>query len=293
MSDDADDAGTAAISGKSLIITYRSLRLAIVLAVGMIFVSIIYEFVRAGYLRGSISAHFYSPTRSVFTGALLVIGFSLVVIHVPHRWEETFLTLGGMLAIIVALVPTKVPWCEQDDTPGGAVQCRLDVSDPSYPDWVKTLVANNLLALVVIGVIALILTRRFAPKDDSGNSPSQLNFVLWIYAVLLVVGGILYASWDLFARNTHMIAAISTFACVGVTAAMNGWARPESENPNRYRNVYRAVVIGMIAAAVLFGIAKYFGGFEDDLFWLEAAELVIFAGYWLAQTSQHWDEQTE
>jgi hypothetical protein len=74
---------------------------------------------------------------------------------------------------------------------------------------------------------------------------------------------------------------------------MNGWARPESENPNRYRNVYRAVVIGMIAAAVLFGIAKYFGGFEDDLFWLEAAELVIFAGYWLAQTSQHWDEQTE
>jgi hypothetical protein len=293
MSDDSHEVGSRAVSGNSLIITYRSLRMAIVLAVGMIFVSIIYEFMRADYLRGSISAHFYSPTRSVFTGALLVIGFSLVVIHVAHRWEETFLTLGGMLAIIVALVPTKVPWCEQGDTSGGAVQCRLEESDPSYPDWVKTLVENNLLALVVIGVIALILTRMFAPADDSGNSLSQLNFVLWIYAVLLVVGGILYETWDLFARNTHMIAAISTFACVGVTAAMNGWARPESENPKKYRDVYRVVAIGMVAAALLYGIAKLFGGFEDDLFWLEAAELVIFAGYWLAQTSQHWNEKAE
>jgi len=293
MSDDTGDAGTASVSGKSLIITYRSLRLAIVLAVGMIFVSILYEFFRAGYLRGSISAHFYSPVRSVFVGGLVMIGVSLVVIHVRHRWEETFLTLGGMLAIIVAFVPTKVPWCEQDDVPGGAVQCRLVEADPDYPDWVKTLVENNTVALMVTGVIALALTKKFAPKDDNGDNPSQLSFVLVIYAVLLLVGVILFETWDLFARNTHMMAAILTFACVGVTAAMNGWIRPLSENPKRYRDIYRAVAICMVGAAVIYGIAKQFGGFEDDLFWLEAIELVIFAGYWLAQTAQHWNEKLE
>ena len=64
------------------------------------------EVIRSGDLRGSISEYFYSPVRSIFVGSLLVIGFSLVAIHVRHRWEETFLTLGGMLAIIVALIPT-------------------------------------------------------------------------------------------------------------------------------------------------------------------------------------------
>lgn len=280
------------VAGASLIISYRALRLGLVLAVGMLAVSIVAERIDAGYLRGSISSYFYSPVRSIFVGALLVIGFSLVVIHVRHRWEETFLTLGGMLAIVVALVPTGIPECGAGEMPGTSpnLRCRPEGSPDELPDWVITGVWNNVLALVLVGLVALVLTKRFAP-DGTGPSVDELNLVLAVYAVLLVAGGLLYAVWEDFREHTHIVAAFLTFGCVGVTAAMNGWFRSEAQNPKRYRDIYRGVVIGMLAVLGI-GLALVAADVEDAIFWLEAAELVLFAVYWLAQTSQHWNEPT-
>lgn len=271
----------------ALLITYRSLRLGIVLAVGMIFLSVIWESVRAGYLRGSISSYFYSPVRSIFVGALLVIGFSLIVIHTKHRWEETCLTLGGTLAIIVGLVPTTVPDCEAGETSGGNVVCRASASDPALPDWVRTGVANNLFALVVTALIGIALTARYAPKNPKQQNPERLKFLLIGYAVALVVGAILYGTWDLFAEHTHMIAAILTFVFVGLTAAFNGSETHRPNNPPKYRRIYAGVAWGMLGVAVVGGLAIW-AGLPDGLFWLETVELVIFAGYWVAQTSQNW-----
>ena len=294
MSDDPNRSavGVDAVARESLIISYRSLRLGLVLAVGMLAVSFVAERIDAGYLRGSISSYFYSPVRSIFVGALLVIGFSLVVIHVRHRWEETFLTLGGMLAIIVALVPTGIPVCEDGELPGTSpnIRCRPEGAPDELPGWVVTGVWNNVLALVVVGLVALVLTKRFAPKR-TGPSVNELNLVLAVYAALLLTGGLLYMAWEGFREHTHIVAAFLTFGCVGVTAAMNGWFRSEEENPKRFRDIYRGVVIGMVAAVVV-GLVLVAADVEDAIFWLEAAELVLFATYWLAQTSQHWDERT-
>lgn len=279
-------------AGESLLITYRSLRLALVLAVGMLAVSIFAEAIDAGYLRGSISSYFYSPVRSIFVGGLLVIGFSLIVIHVRHRWEETFLTLGGMLAVVVALVPTGIPACTEGEAPGTSpnIRCRPEGTPDELPDWVITGVWNNVLALIVVGLVAIVLTKRFAP-DGTGPSVGELNLVLAVYAVLLVGGGLLFTAWEGFREHTHIVAAFLTFGCVGVTAAMNGWFRSEAQNPKRFRVIYRGVVIGMVAALVV-GLALVVADVEDAIFWLEAAELVLFAAYWLAQTSQHWNDPT-
>ena len=271
----------------ALRITYRSLRLGIVLAVGMIFLSVIWESVRAGYLRGSISSYFYSPTRSIFVGALLVIGFSLIVIHTRHRWEETCLTLGGTLAIIVGLVPTTVPDCEAGETSGGNVVCRATEADPALPDWVRTGVANNLFALVVTALIGIALTAKFAPKTAKQENPERLKYLLIGYAVALVVGAILYGTWDTFAEHTHMLAAVLTFVFVGLTAAFNGSATHRPMNTATYRRIYAGVAWGMLGVAVV-GIVAIWAGLPDGLFWLETFELLIFAGYWVTQTFQNW-----
>lgn len=304
MSDDANPGGStgavtkpgttqAPASGTpegALLVTYRSLRLGIVLAVGMIFLAVVWESVRAGYLRGSISSYFYSPVRSIFVGALLVIGFSLIVIHTKHRWEETCLTLGGTLAIIVGLVPTTAPDCESGETSGGNVVCRATESDPSLPDWVRTGVANNLFALVVTALIGIALTAKYAPKTANGEKPKRLKYLLIGYAVALVVGAILFGTWDTFAEHTHTIAAILTFVFVGTTAAFNGSKTHRPKNTLKYRRIYAGVAWGMLGVAVV-GIVAIVAGVPDGLFWLETFELLIFAGYWVTQTFQNWKRE--
>ena len=166
---------------RELRVTYRSLRLALVLAVLMLAVSVGAEWVRAEELRGSLSSYFYSPTRSIFVGVLLVIGFSLIAIHVVQVWEEFWLTLGGMFAIIVALVPTTPPACTLDVASGEAVpageplptslvrdiadrsmlECFPHGSGDGLPGWVVAGVWNNVLALFVVGILAVLIALKY------------------------------------------------------------------------------------------------------------------------------------
>lgn len=293
--------------GKELTVTYRSLRLALVLAVLMLAVSVITETVRAGELRGSLSSYFYSPTRSIFVGVLLVIGFSLIAIHVVQLWEEFWLTLGGMFAIIVALVPTGPPSCTlgavtSEATPaGGLVPAPLvrDIADRSIlecfphvpgdglPGWVVAGVWNNVLALIVVGLIAVFIALRYT--NWSAGTSSALMWSLIVYAVSLVAGGLLFWLWDDFRDRTHGVAAILTFVCFGAVALINGWLRP-GENTGKFLWTYRSVTIGMIVAFVVFLAVRLAGGFRTDVFWLEAVEITLFAIFWLAQTIQHWHE---
>ena len=95
--------------------------------------------------------------------------------------------------------------------------------------------------------------------------------------------------WDDFRARTHGVAAVLTFVCVGAVAFTNGWFR-NSENTGWYRTIYRFVTVGMIGAAIVFGFVRIYGDVRTDVFWLEAAEIALFATFWLAQTVQHWHE---
>lgn len=300
------DAGPHA---KEVTVTYRSLRLALVLAVLMLAVSVLVELLRAGELRDSLSSYFYSPTRSIFVGVLLVIGFSLIAIHAVDVWEDFWLALGGMFAIVVAFVPTDPPACDLDATSdvaipaGGEVPQPLvrDIADRSVlecfphapgdglPDWIVAGIVNNVIALVATAALAVIVADRFTSWSASAT-PRPMRWSLLVEAIALAIGTILFWLWDDFRANTHYVAAVLAFVCYGAVAFLNGWRR-DDENPPRYRMVYRVVVVGMVAAAVAFVLVRWVGGgFRTDVFWLEATEIALFATFWLAQTVQHWHE---
>ena len=100
------DAGLEDVTRKS----YRYLRVSVVALALLLGVSLVIEILFGGRERfGSISGYYYSPVRSIFVGALVAIGPALISIKGRAGWEDTLLDLAGMLAPVVALVPTPLP----------------------------------------------------------------------------------------------------------------------------------------------------------------------------------------
>lgn len=57
----------------------------------------------------SISAYYYTPARGVFVGVVASIGVALLAYRGYTRGENLLLNAAGVLAIVVALVPTVDP----------------------------------------------------------------------------------------------------------------------------------------------------------------------------------------
>jgi hypothetical protein len=88
--------------------TYRYLRLALVALVALIMTAVALEWGRTHCLQTSISAYYYTPARSIFVGSLVAIGVALIAIRGRSDGEDALLNLAGMLAPVVAFVPTPV-----------------------------------------------------------------------------------------------------------------------------------------------------------------------------------------
>ncbi|HEV2758739.1 MAG TPA: hypothetical protein VGV86_04135, partial [Acidimicrobiales bacterium] len=74
-------AGSGDAAEDQLLFTFRMLRCAIVAATLVLAVALVMEAARTGSIRGSISAYFYSPVRSIFVGCLMAIGLCLIAIQ--------------------------------------------------------------------------------------------------------------------------------------------------------------------------------------------------------------------
>lgn len=55
----------------------------------------------------SISAYYYTPAHAIFVAVLIAIGAAMIVIKGTRGLEDILLNIAGMLAMIVALVPTS------------------------------------------------------------------------------------------------------------------------------------------------------------------------------------------
>jgi hypothetical protein len=86
--------------------TYRYLRISMVGAVALLGVSVVIERTNVDCWQTSVSAYYYTPVRSVFVGVLMAIGLCLIVIKGSTPWEDATLNAAGMLAPVVAVVPT-------------------------------------------------------------------------------------------------------------------------------------------------------------------------------------------
>ena len=98
-----------------IIASYRYLRLAMVILVVTLAVSLVIEISRASCWQGSISAYYYTPVHSVFVGALVAIGVALVAL----RAERASRTCSS---IWPACSPRWSRWCR----PADPTRCAVD-----------------------------------------------------------------------------------------------------------------------------------------------------------------------
>jgi hypothetical protein len=277
------------VGEEAAIKSYRYLRIGIVGVVGLLGASIGFERAKVSCWQTSISAYYYTPVRSIFVGGLLAIGLCLIVIKGSTAWEDTCLNIAGMLAPVVALVPTSDAgncWSVQP--------VPLPVrGDGSLAGWVVSNVNNNVKSLLVAGIaglfiaaiVATVVTRKATAVATAGAPGTRLALVGAL--LLLVLGLIAFNTWNHFDTDSHFVAAIAMFVFLAGAVGGNAWEHREGARQS-YFWPYLTIVVLMAAAAVV--LVALSSDWRHVQLFLEGTEITLFAAFWLVQTREHWHE---
>ena len=265
--------------------TYRYLRLAMATLIVMLAASVAIEWWKAGRdcFQTSISAYYYTPVQAIFVGMMVSIGVCMVALKGNIEWEDILLNGGGMLAPVVALVPTA-----------GKGACR---SVPVTFRDTPADIANNMGALFVAGGLAFAITVFLAINARRAGTWDRRQTLGLVVAALVFGGGIAWFSWnrDGFMTGAHYTAAIALFVCIiGVVVLNAKGFRRERQASRRsrwaYANRYSVIAVAMVASAVGIGLWKWLVGWDHAVLWIEGVLIVLFATFWLIQTHELWDE---
>ncbi|MCU1588557.1 MAG: uncharacterized protein JWN31_2050 [Frankiales bacterium] len=261
--------------------TYRYLRIAMIALVIGLGVSVGYEVahVAGSCLKSSISSYYHSPVRGFFVSALVAIGVCLVCLQGSTPLEDALLNLAGMLAPVVALVPT----------PYEAHNCASAARD----DHVSSAdVANNMTALLAIGAIALIVTVLLAAA--SREQPK-----IWFgIAGALGLWGATLAVFEgdraFFEGHAHYAAAIVMFVAIIAVVSVNALhfgrhRQARGAGKTAYANRYAVVAVSMLVSVAVVLAWKWTVGFHHWVLAVEACLITLFAVFWVVQTVELWD----
>ena len=270
--------------------TYRYLRISMVGAVVLLGVSILIERSNVDCWQTSVSAYYYTPVGAIFVGMLMAIGLCLIVIKGSTSWEDATLNAAGMLAPIVAVVPTTDVGLCWSQSPG-----RLPVDDDgNLSAWVTANVDNNITALLIAGIagllvaalIASIVTNNVKAVAEVGDRATRLGLLAAM--VFLLSGAVLFVVWDDFNTRAHGIAAVLMFLFLALAVGSNAWDRRGEPAPRTYFWSYASIAGAMVVApAVMYPLGS---GWRHMVLVLEATEISLFAIFWLVQTREHWGE---
>ena len=291
--------------------TYRFLRFAVVIVIGLLAASVLRETFRADpdCLQGSISAYYYTSVRSVFVGALVVLGFAMIVLWGKSAWEDALFNLAGLLAPVVAFVPTgDTTKCLLTDPAGK--QVTKDAVEQKVIDASHAAVDNNMLAYLVItgavllGLLVIGLLAQFVKEEWSSLVENGKAFwIPWVLAAALWSVGFWLNHQKGHARlydKTHTPSAIIMFvfivgAIIAIgfdkhrghpkinVAAAPGWARI-------YWGLAGIMIVG--AGAILLWPDSWASAdfFDHQTFWLEAYMILWVAVFWVLQTIDRWND---
>jgi hypothetical protein len=270
--------------------TYRYLRISMVGAVVLLGVSVVIERSNVDCWQTSVSAYYYTPVRAIFVGMLLAIGLCLIVIKGSTVWEDATLNAAGMLAPVVAVVPTTDVGACWSQSPG-----RLPVDDDgNLATWVTANIDNNITALLITGIVGLLVaaliasiaTRNVAAVAEVGDVGMRLGLLAAM--VFLLGGAVLFATWDDFNTRAHGISAVVMFLFLALAVGGNAWDRRRDAAPRTYFWLYASIASAMvIAAAIMFPLGS---SWQHMVLVLEGTEITLFAIFWLVQTREHWGE---
>jgi len=251
--------------------TWRYLRLAMIALVIGLATAVVYEVVRGGAdcVQTSISAYYYTHAQAIVVGALVAIGVCLICLRGSTEIEDILLNVAGMLAPVVAVVPTP-----------NAGDCA---SLPGLPQDPTPNIENNVTALLVMGLVAfaalaVLSWRRRQP------TPALLGYGLAL-ALYLAAGVVFLAARPWFVDHAHNIAAGAMFSCIILVAWVNALSfRRKQHDPNA-RNRYSAIGFAMLSVFVLYA----FGG-KYRVLLAEIDAIALFAIFWGIQTEELWGE---
>jgi hypothetical protein len=288
--------------------TYTCLRLG---AIGVIFVlavSILKEFFASDpdCLNRSISAYYYTSVQTVFVGTLIALGLVMIVLWGKTSVEDGLFNLAGLLAPVVAFVPTgdKPYHCGVTDALGNQVQTNSQVEkvvDASLPA-----VDNNMFAyLCVVGAVILgaVMVGWIAPQrdwklvtDDRRGYwfPVGAAAALWVFLTAEFW-------WNRHWIYDHAHKASAILMFVFIVAAVFDIGRQKQrgnpttgELPDRWwMKVYWGVGTAMSAGAVVIAlVASWLPDKVADhkVFILEAWMILMLAIFWGLQTWDRWRE---
>jgi hypothetical protein len=270
--------------------TYRYLRVGIVAMAVLLAVSVVIEiaFGSGEGILDSISAYYYTPVRGAFVGSLVAVGLGLVAIK-GRDAEDVMLNLAGMLAPLVALVPTPI----------SSTVAGFEVEQRTVPAVLVPYVENNVSALIVLGVVGLAFAWTTVAKRGSRQRRDLLG--LTVGAVLLAGLAVWFgAGRASFLEYGHYAAAVPMFGLITAVAVVNARHAREAAVISRlgvatYRRAYAAIAWGMGAIIAVAGVLFVLetvdrSQFPSWLFWIEVGLLALFAAFWVFQTAEHWHE---
>ncbi len=268
--------------------TYRYLRIGMVGLVLALAVSIGIERSKAGCWQTSVSSYYYTPARAVFVGVLMAIGVSLLVIKGSTRREDVLFNIAGILAPVVAVVPTSVVGDCWSLPPS-----PLPTDDEGQlAEWVLANMDNNIQALIVAalagllaaGLIAAVFTRNRLATLRS--TPPDRVIGLAVTVAVLLGGWGLYRWWDAFPARAHGWAAVLMFVFLAGGIAVNAWERRNAPTHRRYGWLYAAIAVLMIGVGAV--MLTVFRDWTYMVLVLEIIETLLFATFWAVQTREHW-----
>lgn len=279
--------------------SYRYLRLAIVVLLVGLAAALIGQMIGTDCIEGSISAYYYTPVHGLFIGALVATGAAMVALKGRTTVEDTFFNVAGMLAPVVALVPTTRQELLCDDK---SIPLRLDRGD---------LVPNSLFALLVAGFVILVVTAVIAASHETFTAQAEslrhslrsgvAPTVALIVAALVTVS-VFDQPWYTF---MHFGAAVGLFVAIYVAIGsllserfhlvlhvLLVWARPTEQYRKpapKYYGRYRTVLFATVPAVVAAGLL----GRSSWIFWVEVVGIVSFTSFWIVQTAELWNRLPE
>jgi hypothetical protein len=264
--------------------TYRYLRIAMIGMVVLLGAAVLHEWWATGWrcFQPSISSYYYTPSKSAMVGSLVAVGVCLVVVKGNTEWEDTLLNIGGAVAPVIAFVPTPF-----------AGVCRsvpLQVSDTPAN------VANNMFALLVLGLGALVVTVAVAFRSRRTGKPLRTSDLVGMAAAaalwVVALGTFVWAR-STFLEHAHYTAAVLLFLCMVAVVTINAWSvgrgRAQGAVPTAsdYANPYAAVAVFMVGSVLLM-LGFWFMGWQHAVLWIEGVLVLSFAAFWAIQTRELW-----
>lgn len=264
---------------------YRDLRVGMVIVTLMVFVAIVIEQLSATCWQFALSAYYYTSAHSILIAALLALGTLFIVYKGSNDTEDALLTLAGVSALMIAMVPQGPPTpkerCGQHD----------------LPSEFEPAIGPNVWAVVVALFVGWSAMAFLHWRNHTRHKRSPLGTVaLWIFWVIMALGFIALVFFpDWFYAHIHgaagflmLLSFIITVFCAALVVGQEDSVK--SPNKDGYKWCYR-IVAGVMVVTLIAVVAVHLKhrGWEPWVIWLESAVIIEFALYWAIQTWELWN----